>query len=181
MQGIWDGKEVKKLFQTVEKCKEKNLPIKEAFVSHARAFARKPNSVRNYYYHEVDNLSKDSTRCQKLGINLSLHGKTDITYFSDKEEGFVISEIERMRKEGMSVRKACLTLANGDASLMLRYQNKYRNQTLKVKDEKVADDKVIAFKKPNRALSDSEVQSLFMGLVRLVKKNALFDGEEKYR
>ena len=176
MQGIWDENEVKQLFQEVEKCKEQNLPIKNAFIRHGEKFARKPNSVRNYYYHEVDNLSIDKSRLEKLGIDLSKHEKNEISFFSQAEECFIVGEIDRLKKEGMSVRKACLTLAKGDAELMLRYQNKYRNR--KTED---AGEKIIAFKKPVKGLSDEEVQSLFMGLVRLVKKNAILEGEEKYR
>lgn len=176
MQGIWEEKEVQSLFCEVENCRENNLPIKHAFIKHAEKFARKPNSVRNYYYHEVDNLSLDKLRAERLGINLSKHQKNEISFFSEGEESFVIAEIDRLQKEGMSVRKACLTLAKGDADLMLRYQNKYRNHKTEV-----AGAKVIEFKKPSKGLSDDEVQSLFMGLVRLVKKNALLEGEEKYR
>lgn len=176
MQGIWEENEVRQLFQEVESCKEKNLPIKKAFACHAEKFARKANSVRNYYYHEVDNLLVDKDRAEKLGIDLSKHQKNEISFFTEGEENFVVAEIDRLKEGGMSVRKACLTLAKGDAELMLRYQNKYRNR----KTEK-AGDKVIAFKKPVKGLSDDEVQSLFMGLVRLVKKNALLEGEEKYR
>lgn len=176
MQGIWEENEVRELFKEVEASKEKNMPIKQAFVRHAEKFARKPNSVRNYYYHEVDTLSLDKTRAEKLGIDLSKHQKNEISFFSEGEEKFIIAEIDRLKNNGMSVRRACLTLAKGNAELMLRYQNKYRNR----KTEK-AGEKVIAFKKPPKGLSDEEVQSLFMGLVRLVKKNALLEGEEKYR
>lgn len=176
MGGLWDEKEILALFKEVEFCKEKNLPIKNAFKSHAEKFARKPNSVRNYYYSEVEELKSDSVRTSHLGIDLSKHRKNEIAFFSAGEEEFVVGEIERMKEGGMSVRKACLTLAKGDAELMLRYQNKYRNRKAEKKE-----NKVIEFRKPSKGLTDEEVQSLFMGLVRLVKKNALLEGEEKYR
>ncbi|MBP3344810.1 MAG: hypothetical protein J6K97_01225 [Clostridia bacterium] len=185
MTGIWENEEVKKLFLAVEKCKQQNRPIREAFGFHAEKFARKPNSVRNYYYHEIDALKKDVKRRNMLGIDLSKHEKTNIVYFSKAEEGSLMQEIEKMTKNGVSVRKACLSLASGDVSLMLRYQNKYRNfiakQNLEKKEKVSGGEKIIAFKKPAKSLSDSEVQSLFMGLVRLVKKNASLEGEEKYK
>lgn len=61
MIGLWEEEEVKTLFQLVEDCKKNNISIKEAFLKHSQLYARKPNSVRNYYYHEVDNLNKDCT------------------------------------------------------------------------------------------------------------------------
>ncbi|MBQ8792944.1 MAG: hypothetical protein IJZ62_05030 [Clostridia bacterium] len=181
MIGIWEEEEVKALFSEVEKCKGENKPIKEAFLLHAQHFARKPNSVRNYYYHEIDNLSKDEERRKNLGIDLSLHEKGNIVYFSKEEEENLMKEIDAMRERGMSVRKACLSLAGGDVDKLLRYQNKYRNHLAKSKPSEKVSDNVIAFKKPSKGLSDSEVQSLFMGLVRLVKKNATLEGEERYK
>ncbi|MBO5395053.1 MAG: hypothetical protein J6A28_04055 [Clostridia bacterium] len=180
MLGIWEDEEVKALFAAVEECKTKNKPIAEAFALHAQKFARKPNSVRNYYYHEIANLSADRERCCRLSIDLSRHEKASIAYFSQEEEKSLIEKIDAMVASGLSVRKACFKLAEGDALKMLRFQNKYRNHAAKGKQKVVkAEGNVIAFKKPVKGLSDSEVQSLFLGLVRLVKKNAAIEGEER--
>ena len=190
MKGIWKNSEVKELFEVVEDFKEKNKSLKLAFVSHAQKYGRKPNSVRNYYYHEVDNLKIDGNRLEKLGINLSLHNKTNVTYFSPDEEKELMKEVDSMVQKGVSVRKACLTLSGGDVNQMLRYQNKYRNFLAKNKkncekidknDKLSKPDNVIAFKMTGKTLSDSEVQSLFMGLVRLVKRNAMEESEEAYK
>ncbi len=190
MKGIWKNSEVKELFEVVENYKEKNKSLKLAFISHAQKYGRKPNSVRNYYYHEVDNLKEDGTRLEKLGINLSLHSKTNVAYFSPEEEKALMKEVDDMVQKGISVRKACLTLSGGDISQMLRYQNKYRNYLAKNKknqqnidknDKLEKPDNVITFKRMGKTLSDSEVQSLFMGLVRLVKRNALEESEEAYK
>ena len=73
---------------------------------------------------------------------------------------------------------------------MLRFQNKYRNYLAKNKkeyetnlqtEEKVMPSNVVTFKKMSKTLTDSEVQSLFMGLVRLVKRTALEESEYLYR
>ena len=190
MKGIWKNSEVKELFEVVENYKEKNKSLKLAFASHAQKYGRKPNSVRNYYYHEVDNLKADDKRLEKLGINLSLHNKTNVTYFSPEEEKDLMKEVDDMVQKGVSVRKACLTLSGGDINQMLRYQNKYRNFLAKnrkneeknVKNDKIIKpDNVIAFKRTGKTLTDSEVQSLFMGLVRLVKRNAMEESEELYK
>lgn len=192
MKGIWDNSEVRALFDEVEECKNKNKTLREAFLAHAEKFNRKPNSVRNYYYHEVDELGKDEVRLKSLGINLEKHKKTTISYFSQDEENMLMKEISRLASEGVSVRKACLMLSKGDVGQMLRFQNKYRNFLAKQKVGGSCEEKnsvkmpaqssnVITFKKTPKTLSDSDVQSLFMGLVRLVKKNAAIEGEEKYK
>ncbi len=189
MKGIWNNSEVKELFSVVEDYKEKNKSLKLAFKSHAEKYGRKPNSVRNYYYHEVDNLKLDEKRLEKLGINLNRHSKSSISYFSKDEEKKLMEEVDNMVKKGVSVRKACLTLSGGDVNQMLRYQNKYRNYLAKnkkneaknVKNKEIIPNNVITFRKTSKTLTDGEVQSLFMGLVRLVKKNALEESEQAFK
>ena len=196
MKGIWNNNEVKELFSVVESYKEKNKSLKLAFALHAQKFGRKPNSVRNYYYHEVDNLKLDSKRLKKLGIDLNLHDKMSIVYFTQEEEARLMQEIDEMVGRGMSVRKACLTLSGGDINQMLRCQNKYRNYLAKQKKEMENEkgevvkevkaditnsNNVITFKKIQKSLTDGEVQALFMGLVKLVKKNALEESDNLYR
>jgi len=193
MKGIWENSEVQSLFNEVENCKNKNKTLREAFILHAQKYNRQPNSVRNYYYHEVDALKKDDKRLKKLGINLNVHKKNSIVYFSQDEEENLMKEISSLVQKGVSVRKACFILSNGDVGQMLRYQNKYRNYLSKNFAEKsksvqkVADkeikqnDNIITFKKTSKTLSEAEVQSLFLGLVRLVKKNAVMEGEEKFK
>ena len=183
MKGIWKNSEVKELFNVVEDYKDKNKSLKLAFIAHAEKYGRKPNSVRNYYYHEVDNLKLDGKRLQKLGINLSRHNKSNINYFSPEEEQKLMQEVDALVKKGVSVRKACLTLSGGDVSQMLRYQNKYRNFLARNKKEEKPQtpQNVIAFKKNSKMLTDGDIQSLFLGLVRLVKKNAQEESEQRYK
>lgn len=186
MKGIWKNSEVKELFSVVEDFKKQNKSLREAFLAHAEKYGRKPNSVRNYYYHEVDNLKEDERRLKNLGINLDKHNKTSIIYFSQEEEEKLMHDIDKMVKSGVSVRKACYTLSGGDVGQMLRYQNKYRNylakNTQKASSSLGKDSNIIQFKKvQQRTLSEEEVQSLFIGLVRLVKKSAIEESEEKYR
>lgn len=176
MQGYWENDEVRALFKQVEECKERGEKIKQAFICHAEKFARKENSVRNYYYYEL----KDESRLKMLGIDIKKHAKNKIATFSEEEERALIERLQQMTKNGMSVRKACLLLADGDALKLLRYQNKYRNFLAKERNKQQSKkENIIVFKKPSGALSDSEVQSLFMGLVRLVKRNACIEGEER--
>ena len=180
-KGIWSNQEVKELFNQVEQTKKSGRPLKDAFIAHAERYTRKPNSVRNYYYHEIDQLGNDLTRLKKLGIDLEKHKKTAIVFFSSNEEQSLMQEITKLIDSGMSVRKACLTLSNGNVEQMLRYQNKYRNYLVKQKSEAIDNTKVIKFTKKKTTLNDNDIQSLFMGLVRLVKRNALEQINDKYK
>ena len=70
---IWKDEEVKSLFLEVESAKNKGQALSVAFLNHAKRYGRKKNSVRNYYYKEVDNLSTDPARVNRLKIDLKKH------------------------------------------------------------------------------------------------------------
>lgn len=192
MKGLWDNSEVQDLFLQVEEFKNKNKTLREAFSRHAQKYNRKPNSVRNYYYHEIDELGRNKTRVKSLGINLERHKKNTITYFSPTEEKELMGEIDKLVESGVSVRKACFMLSGGDVGQMLRFQNKYRNfkgknkkpdkcSGLKQTENAFNKDNIIAFQKKPKLLSEGEMQALFMGLVRLVRRNVEAEGEEKFK
>lgn len=170
---IWDNKEVKDLFNEVENCKNANESLKIAFELHAKKYKRKPNSVRNYYYQDVENLKTDAKRCNFLGIDISKHQKTHFESFDKNEEKMLMNKVEELTQSGMSVRNACQQLSNGDLILMTRLQNKYQN--LKKKNF----NNVVTFKKQQKLLTESDINSLFMGLVRLIRKTAVDEFMEK--
>lgn len=179
-KGLWADEEVKSLFQYVEEVKASSEPLKNAFILHAKKYNRKPNSVRNYYYHEIDNLADDKQRAKRLKIDLKNHEKNEINYFSQSEETELMGKIENLVKQGSSVRKACLTLSNGDVDKMLRYQNKYRNYLSK--KQNMPQSNVIKFtKRKNEILTESDINSLFLGLVRLVKRTAVEELSSKMK
>ena len=168
MKSIWSDEEVKSLFNTVEEKRGKGESLKNAFSMHAQKFHRKGNSVRNYYYHEVDNLQKDDARRTRLNIDLKKHIKNRLVPFSKEQEEKFLSEVKALTDKGMSVRSACFKLSNGDMTLMTRLQNKFQN----LKKEKTENkDNIITFKS-RKMLTDADINSLFAGLVKLVKKNA---------
>ncbi len=177
--GLWENHEVKDLFMLVEKNKNEGQPLRKAFMEHARKYSRQPNSVRNYYYHEIDNLEEDKERLKKLGIDLEKHRKNTIQYFSKEEEDNLMLKIDKLVENGCSVRKACLTISNGDVNQMLRFQNKYRN--FKAKQKPIKKDNIIRFSKKKERISEAELQALFMGLVRLVKRSATEEINEQVK
>ena len=102
----------------------------------------------------------------------------------------------------MSVRKACLKLAGDNLGKMIRFQNKYRNvlkgnqallsQCIKeLKEEGIevnikqkvtpCPNNILVMPKQKGALSDKDIEALFMGLVRLVKRVANEQAEVQNR
>lgn len=186
----WKDSEVKKLFLTVEKAKQENKSLLDAFRSYAKKSKRKPNSVRNYYYMEVTSLKENKNRAEKLGIDVSKHDVLSLEKFSNEETKKLVKEILRQKCLGVSIRKACLNLAEGDVSKMVRFQNKFRS-VLKTNSnlyndilcelkteglqEKQKTPNVVYMKKQNQKLSDDDINSLFLGLIKLVKKTTAED------
>ena len=182
-KGCWNDQEVIDLFSQVEMQKGNNKPLKAAFKVHAEKYRRKPNSVRNYYYYELDQLKNNIVKTKRLGIDLSLHEKVDIEYFSREEEEDLIKQIDKLVSKGMSIRKACFNLSKGDLNLMLRYQNKYRNFVAKKNKTQQVPNNIIAFtnKKKQTGLTESDINSLFLGLVRLVKRSAIEEYSKDFK
>ena len=186
----WKDQEVVELFRFVEKQKAAGECLTNIFINFAKQTKRMPNSVRNYYYAELCNLMQNPTRCQKLQIDISLHKKIEPKEFTEDETKTVVTKILQMTAKGMSVRKACQTLANGEISLMVRYQNKFRSVVQKDKTmynsclQRVGEEVKLKTKTPNNiikmpdrrnVLTESDINSLFLGLVKLVKKQTQDD------
>lgn len=173
---IWSDREVVSLFGRVETCKENSISLRVAFEQHSKEFGRKTNSVRNYYYKEVDNLEKDCDRCKRLAVDLKKHNKMQFVKFDEQSEKLLLQQISQLTAQGMSVRAACEKLAGGDLVVMTRIQNKYQS----LKRKKTKADNVVLFRKQT-LLGEEEINSLFLGLVKLVKKSATEELEVKAR
>lgn len=168
----WDEEEVKTLFRFVEVKKSEGVALVNIFKDYANKTHRAKNSVRNYYYKEIIELSNNNERLKKLKIDLSLHNVKVALPFSKKEEDKMMKEMKFLINKGYSVRKACLELSKGDISTMIRIQNKYRSLKAKNlnKDKKVNCDNIIKMPIKKEILSEQDINALFLGLVRLVKK-----------
>lgn len=182
MKGIWENQEVYDLFENIEQKKKKGIALKKAFEEHAIKYNRKANSVRNYYYQEVDKLLQDRERVKELKINLQKHTKNKCKNFSQSETLQLIDFIEKEKSKGISVRKSCFNLSKGDPIKMLRYQNKYRNylkSKTTLKEETVDQNNIIRFTNRKQGLTENDITSLFLGLVRLVKRNLTNEIQQK--
>lgn len=168
----WKDAETLALFKLVEDFKNMAKPLKEAFFAYAMQTNRKPDSVRNYYYKTLKEI--ELNKKNRLKINLKVHKINRPEAFSKEEEKAVFEKIQKLLSEGCSLRNACLKVAGGDIKKMLRYQNKFRSL------EKSAEPcKVVRMPSKKGKLTDSEINSLFMGLVKLIKKCAEEQAEEK--
>lgn len=165
--GVWSEEEVKTLFKFVEVKKSEGVALINIFKLFAEKVGRMQNSVRNYYYKEVERLSQDKKRCEALSINISEHKVLNIEPFSLEDEKKLKMQVEELIGKGYSVRKACLVLADGDATKMIRIQNKYRSLIEKNKNEVT---NVIKMPLKRNILNDEDVNALFLGLIKLVKK-----------
>ena len=171
----WSDGEVKDLFNEVEACKKNQNPLRYAFEQHAKKYCRKPNSVRNYYYHEVDNLMNDDKRCKTLGVDIQKHLKTHFDNFNKIQEEQLFEDIDKLTKQGYSVRSACLKLSANNLTQMTRFQNKYQNMKKRLSGK----ENIIQFRQRQKSLTENDINSLFMGLVRLIKKTAVEDFLER--
>lgn len=179
MKETWNKKEVNALFTGVEKCKAENKGLLLAFEQHAKKYGRKRDSVRNFYYAARSEFSTNPLYAAKYAVDMKAHALSEQRHFSSSDAITLFESIEQQRKKGLSVRKICLKLANNDIREMVRLQNKYRSTLAKkVILEKPAPSpaslKNNILTMPQRfKLGDSEINSLFMGLVKLVKKSAM--------
>ena len=182
----WKIDEVEKLLHTVEVFKKQNKPLIDAFFLHAKSFNRKIFSVRNFYYKHIESIKNDKNLQKNIKINLNLHQKNNFAKFDERQTQKLIDYIKGKNSQGISVRKACRELANNNATLMVRYQNKFRQtQQKKQKNLKGSDNQnnLISFpvtkSLPNQKLTDEEIKSLFLGLVNLVKKSTFTELNEQ--
>ena len=111
----WKDEEKLRLWDEVKKAQRVGTPLKRVFETVAKMTGRKPNSVRNYYYMKV----KETGEIEQK--------PSTFTPFNKEEIYMLLHTLLLAGARGESIRGASLKLANGDKTLMLRYQNKYRS------------------------------------------------------
>lgn len=184
---------IKKMFLLINS--NKQLPLCRRLNLVANQFNLQKNSAKNYYYKSIKFLKDNPIIASKLNINIDSVISKPFKKFELDEKKNLVKTIDDNLKKGISVRKTCMMLANNDARQMLRLQNKYRNMTKMLKrqksEESVVDIEKSAYaesknkkKQQNiinfasaktkfgKGITDNDINALFMGLVRIVKKQA---------
>ena len=178
-----------------------NGSIKEA----AKVLNMQNNSAKNYYYKTLKFLKDNPIIARKLDINLQNFEIKKFDKFSSNEKFDLLKTVDENLKKGISVRATCMKLANNDAKVMLRLQNKYRNMVKVSSKREEKEDSVVEIEKQayqkmkqrenskniiniatakaknNNTIGDSELNALFLGLVRIVKKTAFLDSASDWR
>ncbi len=114
-----------------------NQSLSKVFESYGEKFGKAKGTVRNLYYAVAKRSAEDSEFCNKYldGKPLSV-GK--IIEFGEKEESDLIKKVLIAKLKGRSARSCVMDLAEGDAKIALRYQNKFRN-AVKQKPQLIKD------------------------------------------
>lgn len=187
----WAIDEVIELLRSVEKNNGQRLI--SVFEEFATLHRRKTMSVRNYYYFLLQQIQKDyalKLYIESFGVKIPDGDTRRFDKITERDLLLKVLDYSQPR----SVRAVCMDLANGDKKLFVRLQNKYRNL---IKHNKPMVDSVIEelvqnnipvraiasnvesgnilsmpVIKQSKPLRDDEIQALFWGLVRLVKRTA---------
>ena len=170
---------IKQLFTLVKE----GGSLASVFRKLSREWGLSENSIRNFYYTEYKNLM-DENYASKVGVSVSGIKKLEFNLFTTDDKEFLMKSVLEATAKGESVRSTCLRLSGGDANKMIRLQNKYRStmknesefvqEVIKKYNIKTTEDKgnVLTIRHKAR-LTDSDINSLFMGLVRLIKNNSI--------
>ena len=174
----------RKMQEIVKSCIDNNYNLDRTFEAIASRLKLRKESAKNYYYNFIKTVKSNPDKFEKLDI--SKLSKNNFNKFEVSEIENLVETVDKNLLLGKSVRQTCLELANNDAKLMLRLQNKYRN--CKHNNEKKKEDKKpniinidFAKQKLNKKISDNDINALFMGLVKIVKKSALENANQELK
>ncbi|MBR5226028.1 MAG: hypothetical protein IKV90_10255 [Clostridia bacterium] len=114
--GGWQRREIDALRTRIAQAESCGESLRSVFDDMSRELGRKPNSIRNFYYAQLRE-AQEGESARPLPFET----------FTKQEIEQLIRSVLTARAQGMSVRACVRSLAGGDKSLMLRYQNKYRS------------------------------------------------------
>lgn len=112
----WMPEESDRLFSLVKEAGKSGQPLRGVFEQAGHELGRKPNSIRNYYYAQL-----------REHPDQDYHRVAPFATFTAQEVEHLLETVLTARSQGISVRACVMDMAQGDRSLMLRYQNKYRS------------------------------------------------------
>lgn len=155
-------KRLEHLLEFIKTNKTKDEPLIELFSRYAKLNNLNKYSVRNLYYYGLNKLESKGEKVE--------YKRKKIVKFTKQQSDELVDYIDNNKLNGISVRSSCMKIANGDSKSCIRYINKYRLEKRKI--ESKGKDNVVKFV-PKNTLSDNDIASLFSGLVKLVKDNAV--------
>lgn len=117
-------KDVIQLAKFISERKDKTLT--KTFNEFAVEHGKSKGTVRNLYYALAKLSNKDQEFCDRY-LNGQPIFVSEVENFSKEQEKELVKKVLLLKHQGKSVRNAINLLANGEAKLALRYQNKYRN------------------------------------------------------
>lgn len=138
MEKNWTISQTKELFDLVYHAVENNRGLNSAFTKMSERCGRSVNSVRNYYYSQLKMFELVPTLAKDLGIKTVSVQRADFELFTEAEIATLIERVLTAKANGISVRAAIAEMANGDAKLALRLQNKYRSMLAHHRDRVTA-------------------------------------------
>lgn len=155
-------KRLEDLLAFIKKSKGSGKSLSLLFEEYALKEKMNKYSVRNLYYSGLNKL-------EQTNESEKIFKRKKLVRFSNEERDELVETILENKLKGISVRKTCKMLSNGDEKLCIRYINKYR---LEMKNKNYENDNVVTFV-PKPLLNDNDIDSLFSGLVKLIKENAV--------
>lgn len=129
MQNNWTIQQTKELFDLVKQTSDEGKGLFSAFEKMAENCGRSINSVRNYYYSQLKMFELVPSLADDLGIVTVKTKREEFELFDEEEIVSLIRTVLTGKALGKSVRSIISEMANGDAKLALRLQNKYRSMT----------------------------------------------------
>lgn len=164
------------LAEIIKECIQNNYNLNRTFEEISRGLNIKKESAKNYYYSFASFLKKNKNTFDDISLNKLVGGY--FKKFTENEISNLVETVDSNLLKGISVRKTCLELAGNDAKTMLRLQNKYRNiKNKEVKRKLEEKGKIINFdfekNRLNKKITDDDINALFSGLVKIVKKSAM--------
>lgn len=111
----WQPQETDTLLAAVRDANASGTPLCAVFEAMSQHLGRKTNSIRNHYY-----------ACLRDQPDADVLRNPPTRPFTSEETHQLLRQVLMARGQGMSVRACVMAMAEGDHSLMLRYQNKYR-------------------------------------------------------
>lgn len=123
--GGWQKHEIEALERAIGEAERQGESLRSAFERLSEELGRKPNSIRNFYYAQIR--EKDAPPQGRAAA---------FETFTPEEVERLIESVLAARAQGTSVRACVRSLADGDTTRMLRYQNKYRS-TVRTRPELV--------------------------------------------